>query len=101
MYGVGNTLGAGIFALPGLAVQYSGPSLFIAFIFAGMLNLTTSLVYAELSARFPTNGSAFSYVLATLGELCAWIVGWSILPFYGAAASGLARAFVEYLVGLL
>ena len=65
------------------------------------MNLITALLYSELAARYPTNGSAFSYVLATVGELPAWIIGWSVLPFYGFTASGLARAFVLYLAGLL
>ena len=101
MYGMGNTIGAGIFALTGIAVQYSGPSLCISFGVAGLLCFTTAMMYAELCARFPSNGSAFAYVYATFGELAAWIVGWNILPFYGAAASGLARGLVSYVVGLL
>ena len=101
MYGVGNTIGAGIFALTGIAVQYTGPSLFLSFTLAGFMCLTTALMYAELCARFPSNGSAFSYVYASFGELAAWIVGWNVLPFYGAAASGLSRALVSYSTGLL
>ena len=62
---------------------------------------TTAMMYAELCARFPSNGSAFAYVYATFGELAAWIIGWNILPFYGAAASGLARGLVSYMVGFV
>jgi APA family basic amino acid/polyamine antiporter len=101
MYGIGNTIGAGIFALTGIAVQYTGPSLCLSFTMAGLMCLTTAMMYAELCARFPYNGSAFSYVYATFGELAAWIVGWNILPFYGAACSGLARALVSYSLGFL
>jgi basic amino acid/polyamine antiporter, APA family len=56
-------------------------------------------MYAELCARYPSNGSGFSYVYSTFGELAAWIVGWNIILFYGASASGLSRALVSYIVG--
>jgi APA family basic amino acid/polyamine antiporter len=101
MYGISNIIGAGIFALAGIAVKYTGPSLFVSFGVAGMLCLITAMMYAELCARFPSNGSAFAYVYASFGELAAWVVGWNVLPFYGATVSGLARALVTYIVGLL
>ena len=52
------------------------------------MNLGTAMMYAELHARFPFNGSAFSYVYATFGELAAWIVGWNLLTFYLIMSSG-------------
>jgi len=60
------------------------------------MNLGTAMMYAELHARFPFNGSAFSYVYATFGELAAWIVGWNLLTFYLIMSSGLARALASY-----
>lgn len=100
LYGISNTIGAGIFALTGLAVEMTGPAMFISFLMAGAMCLMTAFMYAELCARFPSNGSGFSYVYATFGELAAFIVGWNIIPFYGATASGLSRALVSYTVGL-
>lgn len=100
MYGLGNTIGAGIFALTGIAVQYAGPSLCFSFAIAGTMCLGSAFMYAELCSRFPSNGSAFAYVYATFGELAAWIVGWYLTLRYGASASGLARAMSAYFVGL-
>jgi basic amino acid/polyamine antiporter, APA family len=96
LYGIGATIGAGMFALSGIAVKYTGPSLVLSFLFAGIMNLGTAMMYAELHARFPFNGSAFSYVYATFGELAAWIVGWNLLTFYLIMSSGLARALASY-----
>lgn len=101
MYGVGSIIGAGIFALTGLAVQFAGPSLFLSFILAGFTSCCSAYMYAEFSSRFPSNGSAFIYVYSTFGELPAWIIGWYILISYGVAGSGLARALTYYCVGLL
>lgn len=101
MYGVGSIIGAGIFALTGLAVQYAGPSLFLSFILAGFTSVCSAYMYAEFSSRFPSNGSAFIYVYTTFGELPAWIIGWYLLISYGVASSGLSRALSYYFVGLL
>jgi len=101
MYGVGSIIGAGIFALTGVSVQYAGPSLFLSFILAGFTNLCSAFMYAEFSSRFPSNGSAFIYVYSTFGELPAWIIGWYIFLSYGVSASGLSRALIYYLAGLL
>ena len=59
MFGIGNTIGAGVFALTGVAAQYAGPSLFLAFIISGFIALATALVYAELCARMPCSGSGY------------------------------------------
>lgn len=96
MYGVTNTLGAGVFAMTGIAVQYTGSSLFISFFCAGLMCLLTSLIYAELCARFPINGSSFTYVYITYGEAAAWMAGWNILPLFGATSAILARALTSY-----
>lgn len=101
MYGVGTTVGAGIFALTGIAVQYAGPSLFISFALAGLMCLCSAFMYAELCSRFPSNGSSFTYVYMTFGELAAWVVGWYLIICYAVTTSGLARALSAYFVGLL
>jgi len=56
-------------------------------------------MYAELSSRFPSNGSAFIYVYTTIGELPAWVIGWYLIISHGVAISGLSRALTYYFVG--
>ena len=101
MFGMGNTIGAGIFALTGIAAQYAGPSLFISFAISGAIAMTTAMMYAELSSRIPINGSAFSYCYVTFGELPAWLVGWSLNLRFGMSSAGLCRGMASYLTGLL
>lgn len=101
LYGIGNTIGAGIFALIGVAVKYSGPSLCFSFALAGLLCLSTAFTFAELMARYPSNGSAFSFMYASFGELMAWLTGWLLLPRYGAVSAALSRAMTSYLNGVI
>jgi len=101
MFGIGNTIGAGVFALIGLGAQYAGPSLFLSFLFCGLVSLTTALVYSELSAKMPSSGSSYSYVYSTFGELPGWIIGWNLNLRYGITAGALSRAWTSYTLGLL
>lgn len=84
--GFGNTIGAGVFTLTGLAAQYAGPAVFISFIISGCIALLTALVYAEFAGRMPQGGSGYAYMYAVYGELPAWVVGWNLNLRYGASS---------------
>ena len=101
MFGIGNTIGAGVFALTGVAAQYAGPSVFLSFLVSGGVALMTALMYSELSSRIPINGSAFAYTYVTFGELPAFLVGWNLNLRYGISAAGLSRGLASYFNGLL
>lgn len=58
-------------------------------------------MYAELSSRYPCNGSAFAFCYSVHGELPAFLVGWNLNLRYGVSAAALARGMAAYLVGLL
>ena len=40
------------------------------------------MAYAELGARIPKSGSAYTYIYITIGEFVAFIVGWDVLMEY-------------------
>ena len=102
MFGLGNTIGGGIFALTGIAAHYAGPSICISFLISGFIAIASGLMYAELSSRLPnTSGSGFNYTYVTFGELPAWIVGWNQSLRYGMSCAGLSNAMVSYFIGLL
>ena len=101
MFGIGTTVGAGIFAMAGVAAKHAGPSLFISYIIAGTNAMFSAMMYAELSSRIPINGSAFAYTYVKFGELPAWIVGWSMIIKITLAAGAMARGVESYLNGLI
>jgi APA family basic amino acid/polyamine antiporter len=49
----------------------------------------------------PVAGSAYIYAYASLGELIAWIIGWSLVLEYLFACSTVAVGWTGYFVGLL
>lgn len=75
LFGVGSSVGAGIFVLVGLGAKLAGPAISLSFLGCGMTCILTSLAYAEFASRIPASGSAFTYVYVAFGEFYAWIVG--------------------------
>ena len=77
LLGFGNTIGSGVFTLTGIAAKAAGAAVFLSFIIAGIVALTTAMVFAEFAGLIPKSGSAYVYIYSTFGELPAWIVGWN------------------------
>ena len=101
MFGVGATIGTGIFIVLTEAVPKAGPGVILSFVIAGITAALTALCYAELASSIPVSGSSYSYAYATLGELAAYGVGWCLLLEYGVSASAIAVGWGQYLNELL
>jgi APA family basic amino acid/polyamine antiporter len=96
-FGVGSTIGAGIFVLSGgEAAHHAGPAVTYAFILASLACFFAGLCYAEFAAMVPIAGSAYSYAYATMGELVAWIIGWCISLEYVFSAAVVAIGWSGY-----
>jgi len=90
--GVGTMIGAGIFVLPGDAIQQSGSLAVVAFVIGGGIALLTALSASELGTAMPKSGGAYFYINHALGPLFGSVAGW-------ANWLGLAFASAFYMVG--
>src|SRR5580704_7919564 len=88
--GVGAIVGTGIYTLTGIGAGLAGPAVILSFALCGVICGCAALCYAEMSTMMPVAGSAYTYSYAVLGELLAWIIGWSLILEYTVAAAAVA-----------
>ena len=101
LFGIGATIGTGIFIVLTVAVPEAGPAVIISFVVAGVVAGLTAICYAELAGAVPVSGSSYSYAYATLGEGIAMIVAACLLLEYGVSAAAVAVGWSQYLNELL
>ena len=73
-YGMTRAIASGIFIVTGKAIRdNSGAAIFLAYIFAAVVAFVSGICYAELSARLPVSGTAYTYTYATLGYFYVYV----------------------------
>jgi len=95
--GVGCIIGTGIFVLTGIAAHdKTGPAIVLSYSLAGTACIFAALCYAEFASMVPVAGSAYTYAYVTMGELCAWIIGWDLILEYTVASATVAHGWSHY-----
>ena len=84
LYGLGVTIGAGIYVLVGAAAGRSGMHAPLAFIAAAIVMGVTAASFAELGTRMPVAASEAAYIQAAFNR--KWLSGAAGLLVVGAAA---------------
>jgi APA family basic amino acid/polyamine antiporter len=96
MFGVGATVGTGIFFVLQEAVPDAGPAVVVAFLIAGLAAGLSALCYAEMASAIPVSGSTYSFTYHSMGELLAMVIAACVLLEYGVAASAVAVGWSGY-----
>ena len=102
LYGLGVTVGAGIYVLVGATADAAGPYAPVAFLLAAVVVAFTAFSYAELSTRYPVSAGEAAYVDA--GFQLGWLttgVGLAVAASGVVSASAVAIGAAAYLNGLL
>jgi amino acid transporter len=97
MFGVGATIGTGIFFVLSSAVPEAGPAVIVSFVMAGIAAGLAAICYAEMASSVPVSGSTYSYAYATLGEIVAMGVAACLLLEYGVSTAAVAVGWSGYL----
>ncbi|KAL3274702.1 hypothetical protein HHI36_016079 [Cryptolaemus montrouzieri] len=101
LLGIGHMVGAGIYVLTGtVARDIAGPGIILSFFLAGFACILSALCYAEFGTRIPKAGSAYIYTYISIGEFCAFVIGWNILLEHMIGAASVARAWSGYVDSL-
>ena len=99
--GVGAIVGTGILTLIGVASDRAGPAVLLSFVVAGAICAFAALCYAEMASAIPASGSAYTYSYAVLGEIIAWVVGWSLILEYSLVVATVAVGWSAYAIRFL
>jgi APA family basic amino acid/polyamine antiporter len=99
--GVGAIVGTGILTLIGVGADRAGPAVLLSFVVAGAICACAALCYAEMATMIPASGSAYTYSYAALGEIIAWVVGWSLILEYSLVVATVAVGWAGYANGFL
>ncbi|MFQ5731287.1 MAG: APC family permease [Planctomycetaceae bacterium] len=101
---VGNVIGSGIFAKPGVIAAKGGefPLIITAWCVGGGLCVLGGLCFAELAAMMPRAGGMYVYLRDTYGRFVAFLFGWADFLFRTPASIGaLSMFFVASLEEML
>lgn len=102
LYGIGDILGAGIYALVGRVIGQAGSAAWISFLIAALAALLTGFSYAEMTRRYPVAGGAAIFVRRALpGKLIATLIGVLVLGTGIVSAATVTVAFSGYLSTLV
>lgn len=100
-YGVGDILGAGIYALVGKVAGLTGNAVWISFLISFVCAALTGLTYAELGSRFPRSGGESVYSLKAFGRpLVSYLIGFLVLMSGVVSMATVSHGFAGYVRGL-
>ncbi len=102
LYGLGVTVGAGIYVLIGATVSQAGPFAWIAFLLAAVVVGFTALSYAELATRYPVSAGEAVYVQSGFGrKSLATAIGCLVAISGMISAAAITVGAAGYLAGLI
>ena len=95
---MGTVLAIGVYVtIAKLARDTVGPVVILSIVLASASALLSGICYAEFSSRIFKCGSAYVYCYTALGEIWAFIVGWTMILEYIIVGAVLARTCSEYI----
>lgn len=98
IYGVGDILGAGIYAVVGKIAGLSGTLVWASFLTAMLVAALTALSYAELGSRLPKSGGVAYFIHeAFRTNWLSMLVGWLMFCTCLVSMATLSIAFAGYL----
>ena len=98
LYGIGVTIGAGIYVLIGEVAGVAGMAAPVAFMLAGILAGLSALSYAELATQYPKAGGEATYVNVAFARPRLTTVTGLLVAFSGITSSAaVLLGFVGYL----
>jgi amino acid transporter len=97
LYGIGDMLGSGIYALTGKVAGTMGNAAWLAFLVSMVAALLTALSYACLGSRYPRAAGAAYVTHRAFGRpFLSYVVGLAVMASGLTSMATQSRAFTEY-----
>jgi amino acid transporter len=96
-YGVGVTIGAGIFALIGEVLAIAGDHAVWSFVVAGCVAAFTGFSYVLLAGAYPRAAGEAVFVKTGMGSAAGRVVGYAVVAVAITSSAVIALAFARYL----
>ena len=98
LFGLGVTIGAGIYVLIGATAGRAGMHAPLAFLLAGLVMAPTAASFAELASRMPVSAGEAAYVRAGFGsKRLALLVGLMVIAVGIISAAAIAKGSAGYI----
>ena len=102
IYGVGDMLGAGVYALMGKVADKMGNAVWLAFIASMVAAMLTGLSYASLGSRHPrAAGASFITQRAFNWKFLSYVVGLAVTASGLTSFATQSHAFSGYVLGMM
>tara|TARA_Y100000310_G_C20690411_1_gene821830 strand:- start:1241 stop:2446 length:1206 start_codon:yes stop_codon:yes gene_type:complete len=101
LIGIGIILGAGIYALIGVAAGGAGNATWLSFLISAVIALFTGLSYAELSTMFKGDAGEYDYTAKAINKKFGFVIGLSVIAASIITASVVALGFAGYFITLI
>ncbi len=98
--GIGAIIGAGIFVVLGIAVDYAGPAVVISMVIAGIVALFSALSFAELGSAIPKEGGTYEFAYQLISPSVAFLSGCLWLFGQTVAGAAVSLGLASYLVAV-
>lgn len=77
MIALGGAIGTGFFLASSSAIQMTGPSITLAYLFGGLIMYIIMRALGEMTVDYPTSGSYIEYAYRYIGNSAGFIAGWN------------------------
>lgn len=103
LFGIGTTIGGGIYSVIGVAAGQADYSLWISLIVAAIAAGLSALSYAELASSFPNAGAEFIFVSRAFPKTHTpnFLTGWLIAFHSAATTAAVLLAFSGYFTAFI
>jgi len=98
---IGFVVGAGIYAIIGLASKFGKNYTWLSVVICGFLSICTGMSYCELTSIFKKNGGEYLFVKETMGEKLGKLTGYFIIITEILVLSAIAFALGNHLSTIL